>query len=192
MSANRKVKDLEEHAAAKFQIEVDKNLFPFEAAALQPPKLPDVSISVSVDTILGVDALLRNAIFQMGLGDTEGVRRSVQAAIAKLYGPFQDCGKALTKKVTVTPEMLPRKIVPPEMVDISANEFASLLCVSRDKVDSWIDWGMPHTPSPRRGVGPTMIPLLAGCAWVHDRIASEAPKGSEVRWPASWGQELGD
>ncbi|OYX00222.1 MAG: hypothetical protein B7Z14_09685 [Bosea sp. 32-68-6] len=103
MSANRKVKDLEEHAAAQGQMQVDKTLFPFEAAALQPPKLPDVSISVSVDTILGIDAILRNAIFQMGLGDTEGVRRSVQAAIKKLYPAFEETGKALTGKMEENP-----------------------------------------------------------------------------------------
>lgn len=101
MPANRKVKDLEEYAQVRrAEAEaaiIDRDLGLEAASPPPPPKLPDVSVQVSVETILGVDAQLRNAIFQMGLGDTEGVRRCVQDAIKKLYPAFEECGKALTR-----------------------------------------------------------------------------------------------
>lgn len=93
---------LEEKGAAPAEVEGAAPEFsaPFEAASPPPPpKLPEVTIPVSVDVVLGVDAMLRNAILQMGLGDNEGVRRNLQGAIKKLYPAFEETGKALTGKM---------------------------------------------------------------------------------------------
>lgn len=154
----------------------------YEPVKPTPPKLPEVNIPLSVDVILGVDADLRNAVFQMRAGDDDDVRRCIQSAIAKIQPAFEECGKALTKKVTVTPEMLPPKIVPPEAFEIPAYEFANLLGVSRDRVDRWMQQGMPHARNKLRLGGPAMIPLLAACAWLHGRLVPEVPQGSEVSW----------
>lgn len=68
----------------------------FEAAQPRRPKLPEVTIPVSVDAILGVDAELRNAIFQMRRDDMHNVRVALQRAIKIVEPLFDQTAVALT------------------------------------------------------------------------------------------------
>lgn len=72
----------------------------FEAAKPKRPKLPEVTIPVSVDAILGVDAELRNAIFQMRRDDMHNVRVALQRAIKIVEPLFDQTAVALTASRT--------------------------------------------------------------------------------------------
>lgn len=140
----------------------------FEAAEPRPPKLPDVSVQVSVDTILGVDAALRNAIFQMGLGDKEGVRRCIQSAIAKIQPAFEETGKAFAR--TPAPDVKPVFFIMP----------ADL----KGKVEPWV----------RAAILNGTARWMTGFEDEGDMkaILAARDKAARFRWPASWGTELGD
>lgn len=68
----------------------------FEAAKAQRAKLPEVTIPVSVDAILSIDAELRNAIFQMRRDDMHNVRVALQRAIKHIEPLFDQTAVALT------------------------------------------------------------------------------------------------